>query len=204
MMPQTAVSIYSRVFRLLYSRKFGGFGSKTHVIFPAGVDGARNIFLGDDVYIGYKTFLAANPLTGSSACLLKIGSGCRIGRFNHIFATRRIVLHKKVLTANNVYISDNFHGWRIPNAPIMDQPIQQIADVEIGEGTWIGHNACVLGVQIGRNCVIGANAVVTRNIPDYCVAVGVPAVIIKRYDTLTQSWRATDPHGAFALGDSSK
>ena len=107
------------------------------------------------------------------------------------------MLGAHVLTANNVYISDNLHGYCDPEAPILQQPIVQNAVVEIGEGSWLGHNACVLGARIGRHCVIGANAVVTHDIPDLCVAVGTPAKIIRRYDPATQAWRNTTSDGSF-------
>ncbi len=61
--------------------------------------------------------------------------------------------------------------------------------MEIGDGTWIGTNAVIVGnVRIGKNCVIGANSVVTKDIPDYCVAVGIPCKVIKRYSLETQNW----------------
>jgi acetyltransferase-like isoleucine patch superfamily enzyme len=58
----------------------------------------------------------------------------------------------------------------------------------IGDGSWIGENACIIGAHVGKNCVIGANAVVTSDIPDYSVAVGVPAVVIKRFDAPSKMW----------------
>ena len=73
---------------------------------------------------------------------------------------------------------------------ILNQPIRQNGIVEIGEGSWLGHNACVLGASIGKHCVIGANSVVTHDIPDYSVAVGSPAKIIRRYDSTTKTWRS--------------
>lgn len=48
----------------------------------------------------------------------------------------------------------------------------------IGEGSWLGENVCVIGANIGKHCVIGANSVVTKDIPDYSIAVGAPAKII--------------------------
>jgi acetyltransferase-like isoleucine patch superfamily enzyme len=197
MMLHWPTSVYVRIFRLMFARRFADFGRNTSVIFPAGVDGAANITLGEDVYIAYKTYLAALPHTGQAECRLAIGNGCRIGRFNHIYATQRVVLGAHVLTANNVYISDNLHGYSNPDVPVVQQPIVQNGVVEIGEGSWLGHNACVLGARIGRQCVIGANAVVTRDIPDYCVAVGSPAVVVRRYDPGMQVWRSTHPDGSF-------
>ncbi|WP_289818532.1 DapH/DapD/GlmU-related protein, partial [uncultured Duncaniella sp.] len=69
--------------------------------------------------------------------------------------------------------------------------------VRIGEGSWLGVGVSVLGANIGRHCVIGANAVVTKDIPDYCVAAGIPARIIKRYDFDSREWRKTTPDGHF-------
>jgi acetyltransferase-like isoleucine patch superfamily enzyme len=81
--------------------------------------------------------------------------------------------------------------------PIMHQPILQKGVVEIGEGSWLGHNACVIGARIGRHCVVGANAVVTRDVPDFCVLVGAPAIIIKRLDIDTGIWKPTHTDGTF-------
>lgn len=58
----------------------------------------------------------------------------------------------------------------------------------IGEGSWIGENVCVIGASVGRHCVIGANAVVTKDIPDYSVAVGAPARVIKKYNFNRGAW----------------
>ena len=128
------------------------------------------------------------PLTGCSDSRLVFEDGCVIGHFNHIYATKSIVLHKNVLTADRVYISDNMHGYEDVKIPIMYQPIMQNGTVEIGEGTWLGENVCVLGVKIGKHCVIGANSVVTHDIPDYSVAVGVPAKVIRQYNPCSQKW----------------
>jgi acetyltransferase-like isoleucine patch superfamily enzyme len=65
--------------------------------------------------------------------------------------------------------------------------------VTIGDGAWIGENACVIGASVGKNAVIGANAVVTQDVPDFSVAVGVPARIIKRYNPSSQCWEKVAP-----------
>lgn len=194
-------AVRARLFRLLHGGRFGSFGRGTLVVAPIAVEGAERIHLGSDVYVAHQTCLAAQPHTGSAECRLEIGDGSRIGRFNHFYATRRIVLGAKVLTANNVYISDNLHGYRDPEAAVLDQAVEQVGDVEIGDGSWLGHNVCVLGARIGRHCVVGANAVVTRDLPDYSIAVGAPAVIIRRYDTASATWRRTRPDGVFLEPD---
>jgi acetyltransferase-like isoleucine patch superfamily enzyme len=87
-----------------------------------------------------------------------------------------------------VYISDNQHGYENPDEYILNHYIVQRGSVEIGEGSWLGENVCVIGASIGRHCVIGANSVVTKDIPDYCVAVGSPASVIKTYDFDQKKW----------------
>lgn len=158
------------------------------MIAPVAIEGAAAIHLGDNVVVAAGTCLAATPLTGSLSCRLEIGDGCAIGRFNHIYATRSIRFGRKVLTANGVYVSDNVHGYRDPARAVLDQGVVQLRDVVIGDGSWLGHNVCVIGASIGRNCVIGANAVVTRDIPDYSVAVGAPAYVIRRFVPGTGEW----------------
>lgn len=169
--------------------KFGHFGDFSYIKNPLRIHGFENIKIGHNVHIKERCWLAAEPLTGCDKVQLLIDDGAVIGDYNHIIATSSVIIEKKVLTANHVYISDNIHGYQDVKTPIVEQPIQQLSDVVIGEGSWIGENVCVIGASIGRHCVIGANAVVTKDIPDYCVAVGAPAHIIKRYDEVNHIWR---------------
>ena len=180
-----------------YRMVFKHFGRHSRIINPLSIEGGGNIYIGNRVAVHYKTWLASVPLTGCEKSLLVIDDGCVIGSFNHIFATQKIIVHKDVLTASRVYISDNLHGYEDVNTPIIKQPIKQNKTVEIGEGSWLGENVCVLGAHIGKHCVIGANSVVTKNIPDYCVVVGAPAKVIKRFDFDKRKWRRTDNNGQF-------
>lgn len=192
-------SLYINIFRLVYKSKFKSFGNKSSVLFPLNINGIHNISIGNNVYVAYKTWLAAIPHTGAEKCELTIGDGTSIGNFNHIYATKSIVIGKNVLTADKVYISDNLHSYEDVTMPIIKQPIKQIQTVVISDGTWIGENACIIGAKIGKNCVIGANSVVTKDITDYCVAVGSPAKIIKRYCFETRTWKKTDQNGNFII-----
>jgi len=182
---------------VLYRGSFKKVGYKSIIRSPLKIENAANIVIGNNVLIGYKAWLAASSLTGNVECSLEIGDGCSIGNFNHIYATKKIEIQNNVLTADRVYISDNQHGYEDINLPVIKQGIIQLNAVSIGEGSWLGENVCVLGAKIGKNCVIGANTVVTKDIPDYSIAVGAPAKIIKRYDFDLQEWRKTDPKGNF-------
>lgn len=190
--------LYAKAFLIFFRRAFRRIGVKSKIISPIAIEGAENISIGDDVLVAAYSCLAAVPLTGAGLCQLKIGDGCMIGRFNHIYATKDIVIEKNVLTANNVYITDNLHAYEDTELPIMIQPIVQRGSVVIGEGSWLGHNACIIGARIGRHCVVGANAVVTKDVPDFCVVAGIPAKIVKRFDEQSMVWRRTCPDGRFA------
>lgn len=191
------------LFRLFLGFRFARWGKRSLIVAPVGIERPDLIEIGDDVYVAAHGSLSAYPHTGLQECRLIIGDGTKLGRFNHIYATGRLEIGRKVLTANGVYISDNRHGFEDPDQAIVDQPIRQLSPTKIGDGTWVGHNASIYGVQVGRNCVIGANAVVTRDMPDHSVAVGAPARIVKRYNPSTSAWEATCPDGRFIVNDKS-
>lgn len=167
------------------------------IIPPYTLQGGKNITIGKNSVINKYSWLMALPLTGKTNAQIVIGSRVRISFYAHIIATHRIVIGDNVNIANSVYLSDNIHGYEDVNTPPRDQPIIQKNDVVIGSDTWLGERVTVLGCKVGHHCVIGAHSVVTKDIPDYCVAVGAPARIIKRYDFATQSWRKTNPKGEF-------
>ncbi|MFC6099510.1 acyltransferase [Olivibacter domesticus] len=195
------ISKFSRLFYYLfifpvYKLRFGKLGNRAYIRSPLQLDGTSRMFIGSRVRVGYKTWLAANSLTGEKASLT-IGDGTHIGNFNHIYATGQITFGSQVLTADKVYIADNLHSYESIHMAIIDQPIKQLRSMHIGDGSWLGEHVCVIGASIGRGCVIGANSVVTKDIPDYCVAVGAPAKIIKRYCMQEAQWRRTDSNGNF-------
>ena len=174
MLIQTIIAKLKSIF--LYPFQFKHFGKRSRIDKPLRIEGKRFIEIEDHVYVQPYTWLACQPLTGCSNPILKLGKGAVIGNFNHIYASQSIVIEDYVLTADKVYISDNLHGYSDPNVPIVQQSIKQIGDV------------CVIGASIGKHCTIGANSVVTHDIPDYSVAVGAPARVIKQYNFETKRW----------------
>jgi acetyltransferase-like isoleucine patch superfamily enzyme len=120
---------------------------------------------------------------------LIIKNNVSIGMNSTISAVMKIVIEENVLTAPNVYISDHGHEFKNVTEPITTQGITEPREVTIGANSWLGMNSVILpGVRIGKHCIIGANSVVTRDVPDYSIAAGIPATIIKRYDQATQKW----------------
>lgn len=179
--------IYRKLFYTFNKNKFAKLGRGINLYTPLVIDGKKFIYIGEKVTLSTGIYLAASKQTGNTPKLL-IDSGTRLGNYNHIYATKSITIEKNVLTAERVYISDNLHSYENINLPIIQQPIKQIKKVVIGEGSWLGENVCVIGASVGKNCVIGANSVVTKDIPDYCVAVGSPARIIKKYSIEKKIW----------------
>ena len=119
---------------------------------------------------------------------LIIGKGSEIGERCRISIANSLTIGSKVLISPNVYITDCDHEYRNIDIPIMDQGIVQKGQkVSIEDESYIGINSVIVGnVKIGKHCVIGANSVVTRDVPDYCITVGSPIKIIKKHEK--SSW----------------
>lgn len=173
-------------------RKFAFLSNSARLQKDIRIDGKGGIELKDGVVIQRGSWIASVPLTGKTASLLCIGANSVIGNYNHIYATSSIIIENDVLTADKVYISDCSHSYEDVNIPIIKQQIKQLSNIVIGQGAWIGENVCIIGASVGRNSIIGANSVVTHNIPDYCVAVGIPARVIKKYNFHKNIWVNVD------------
>jgi len=113
-----------------------------------------------------------------------VGPGCHLGYVD---------IERDALVAAGVHIPSGgaTHGTTDPDRPIREQPVTRMC-VHIGEGAWIGSAAIVMA-DIGRHAVIGAGAVVTRPIPEYAVAAGVPAKVIKTRESSDRETRAPGP-----------
>jgi acetyltransferase-like isoleucine patch superfamily enzyme len=91
-----------------------------------------------------------------------------------------IIIEDHVLIGSGVHIYVDNHSFEDVSRPILEQGWRPAKPVTIKEGAWIGANAIILaGVTVGKNAVIGAGSIVTKNIPDFSVAAGVPARVIK-------------------------
>lgn len=182
------------LYRLLGFR-FGSFGKRVRFEHPLHMIGARHIHIEDDALIQNGAYLNVHPLGETAE--LRFGARCLVGHHVHIVCSRRVEIGQRVLIADRVFITDCGHEYRDVTTPVADQGLRQLADTVIGEGSWIGENACVIGCRIGRNCVVAANSVVLSDVPDHCVAAGAPAVIAKRYCPERKAWLRTRPGGEF-------
>jgi len=170
-----------------YGFVFKSFGKHSLIVKPVSIEGKKYIRIGDKVFVHGYSWIGALPIEGGSPELV-IDDRCTIGHFNHIISVGSVIIENDVITADRVYIADNFHSYQDPDIPVKDQPVIYAGKVRIGEGSWLGENVCIIGASVGKHCVIGANAVVTKDIPDYSVAVGIPAKVIKTYNSLSGKW----------------
>jgi acetyltransferase-like isoleucine patch superfamily enzyme len=166
-------------------RRFGHFGDGSIICFPTNtVFNERYIHIGSGTMIGPQVTLSAGMVPGQE-CLsdpvVRIGDRCLIGKGSGIVGHFSIEIGDDVWTGHHVYITDQNHGYEDITRP-MSQQTQPERAVRIGDGSWIGYGTVVLpGATIGRHVAVGANSVVTGDIPDFSVAVGSPARVIRRY-----------------------
>ena len=188
------IKIYHKLCRVifwcLHTYYFKYLGHGAFLVRPFRIDGGDGIMINEGAFFQRGVWLYCCGIDGIKANL-SVGKGCVFGYNNHITSVREVIIGDHVLTANGVYISDNLHEYEDINTPIMLQPVRFKRSVTIGSGAWIGENVSIIGANVGRNTVIGANSVVTRDIPDFCVAIGAPAVVVKQFDFSLRQWIAT-------------
>lgn len=150
-------------------------GKNVYIGKHCALKGKSNIVLDDGVTVRPYAQIWSGGGT------VRIGRGSEIGERYRISIANSLEIGEKVLLSPNVYITDCDHEYRNIDVPVIEQGIVQKGQaVSIGDGSYIGINTVIVGnVKIGKHCVIGANSVVTKDVPDYSVAVGIPARVIK-------------------------
>lgn len=166
--------------------RFGAFGAGSAICFPVvALYGERYIRIGAQTIIGPHLTLSAGVSPEHELgrdTVVSIGDRCLIGRGSGIVAHESVVIGDDVFTGHQVYVTDANHGYEDPEVPIGRQ-FAAPRPVSIGAGSWLGHGTIVLpGSRVGTHVVIGAGSVVTGEIPDFSVAVGSPARVVRRYD----------------------
>ena len=170
---------------------FGSWGRLAIIKFPAKIMGRKYVFVGDHVFIAERSFISMVEADSSlrAAPKLVIGDRTRIGFDLHISCMGNVTIESDVMISGRVFIGDCEHGYKDITKPIVNQPMEHKGDVLIRSESFIGVNACVMpGITIGKHAVIGASAVVTKSVPDYCIAVGNPAKVIAKYSEESEKW----------------
>lgn len=160
--------------------------------FPIEIRGRRYIDFGCDLTTGIGCRFEAFSANGEKKIFF--GKRTQVNDYVHISAMERIEIGDGVLMASHIYISDNSHGFykgeqqSSPDEPPIMRSYYK-APVKIGNNVWIGEGVVIMpGVNIGCGSIIGANSTVTKSIPAGCIAVGNPARLIKKYDSVQKKW----------------
>lgn len=165
--------------------------------FPFEVRGKKLIDFGDQLTTGVGCRIEAFTTTTTNNNNNKIvfGKNVQINDYVHLSAMQSIIIGNNVLMASKIYISDNSHGFYKGNEFDSDPEIPPIdrnyftSKVVIEDNVWIGEGVVILpGVTIGRGSIIGANSVVSKNVPEYSISVGLPAIVIKKFNFDTKKW----------------
>lgn len=139
--------------------------------------GAEGIVLEEEVIINRNCIIQAR--SGP----IRMGHGTSLGSNSVVVSWCGIDIGEKVLAAGGIYISAGAYHFDDPAIAVMDQGSYTKGPIHIGGGCWLGTRAVILdGVNIGDGAVIGAGAVVTKDLPEYSIAAGVPAKIKKTRD----------------------
>ena len=182
--------IGTRISTLICKKRLGNVGIGTrirsHCLLKG--DSLKNVKIGSGCYIDTNNVIECSArLVKSGKTVspkLTIGNGCNFGEYNHITAVNRIVIGDNLLTGRFVLITDNSHGLfemvELNKHPSHRQVVSK-GEVVIGDNVWLGDKVSILpGVHIGDGCIIGANSVVTHDVPNFSIAAGNPAKVIKQ------------------------
>jgi len=184
---RASIRLRGKLFSLLISGAFAQFGKNTVLMYPIRLNGEERIAIGDQVFIGSGSWLQTLPDGENKTVAVSIGKGTSFAGACVISAVRGVTLEENVLLARNVYISDHIHKYTDTGVPVIAQGMDKILPVLIKRGAWLGQNVVVCpGVTIGAGAVVGANSVITKSIPDYCVAAGAPARVLKAIEPCSE------------------
>lgn len=167
--------------RFKYAPHFTCFG------YPFEMQGCRYISIGRDSIIGKDVRLNAIDRWQDETFTpeIIIGEHTLVSPRCHIGCINRIIIGNYVTLGDRVYITDHVHGHSLReemDTPPFNRPLVSRGGVTIEDFVQIGENCVILpGVTIGRGAIVGAGAIVTKDLPPYCVAAGNPAKVIKQF-----------------------
>ncbi len=161
--------------------------------FPIDIRGKKYIVVNKGFTTGVGCRIEAYPENNEQT--LFFGENFQMNDYVHITAMESVKIGKNVLLASKIYISDCSHGTYVGDendsspTSIPKERKMYSKPVVIEDNVWLGEFVSVLpGVTIGKGTIVGANSVVSRNLPPNVIAVGTPAKPIKKYNFETQNW----------------
>lgn len=169
---------------LIYKLTFKKFGNLSYIAKPTFLGKKRKISIGNKV----RVFPHARLECINTSSGIFIEDNVSIGPNLNITSGGKIVIEKGVTISSNVFITDMDHSYDLIDMPIMQQG-NKIKITHISENCFIGTGSVILaGTYLGKQCIVGANAVVRGAYGDYCVLAGNPARIVKKYNINNLKW----------------
>ena len=178
--PQNWIVVRGRLMRPYRHKQFHSFGAGSVIHRPDWIYGPRKIGIGSGCVILKSVWLSAErPAWSKDGLAIELGNRVGVRPYCTISAAESIVIEDNVVISAFTSILDSDHTFGEDGSrPVWEYPMVT-EPVRIGRGSWIGERVTVLkGSRIGVQCAIGANSVVRGEIPDYSVAVGVPARVV--------------------------
>lgn len=165
-------------------------GYNTYISKTAQLFGVRNMSFGNNCIIGDDSILTVNNRI-QNIKQLRIYDNVYIGRNNFISVGGSISIGSYCIFGNNCSIICSDHNFNDPFVPYSLSGATFTKHINIGVNCWLGNNVTIIGnVNIGHGTVIGANTLVTKDIPPFSIVVGNPAYILKKYNTITNKWES--------------
>lgn len=191
-------NVYAKIITyLIYRQSFKKLGRKCIIKNPLLIKYPHCIEMGNYVFIRDNIRLEAVPNKSDTKTRIIIKDGVYIEQNCHITAAGELVIGSNTVMSFGVMITDIDHEYQQIGVNILRQPLL-VKKTKIGDNCFIGAGAKVqAGTILGKQCIIGTNAVVRGTFPDYCVIVGIPAKIVKRYNSITELWEKTNDKGEF-------
>jgi acetyltransferase-like isoleucine patch superfamily enzyme len=135
-------------------------------------------------------------ITAPGSARVRIGAGTFLNIGVMVAALELVEIGSHCMFANGCFITDANHRFDDPDRPITWQGFTSKGPTRIGDNVWCGANVVITsGVTIGERCVIGANSVVTEDVPAYSIAAGAPARVLRRIEYSTPA--GSDPGSAY-------
>lgn len=170
---------------ILYKPFMGKLDLPSYIGNPAYIHNFNRIFIGKKVRIFPNVRLEVHGEKAS----LTIEDNVAIGQNVHITSGENLVIGASSTILANVFITDIDHDYEEIGKHVLNQK-KIIKKTVIGENCFIGIGVAIqAGTILGKQCIVGANSVVRGEFPDYCVIVGSPARIIKKYNLETKCWQ---------------
>lgn len=187
--------LLGKIYTLILKRKFYHFGAGSIIKPFLNSANEQYISIGDKVDIGafcritVSTDFGGHKVASANKIRLKIGNNVSIGNNTFISANNSVEIGNNIIMSTNVFITDHNHGFDDVNKSIHEQPLSEGGWIKIGDNVFLGEKCTILrNVVIGERAVVGANAVVIKDVPAYSMVVGNPARPIKRYDFNQKCW----------------